>query len=119
MHTSKAYTNEDSHAGGMFNNLDIWTALFQINTVDGAASKGSTDTNANLDVWKLQFDKKDCQNGTVRCECAPHSLSQQGVWVPFGHPNPQKSPLTAPKIVCEKFLNMSISSIQLDFFNSI
>ena len=40
-----------------------------------------------------------------------HSLSQQGVWVSFGHPNPQRSPLRTPKYFCESFLKMSISSI--------
>ena len=40
-----------------------------------------------------------------------HSLSQQGVWVSFGHPNPLKVPLRIPTFFCEEFLKMSISSI--------
>ena len=41
-----------------------------------------------------------------------HSLSQQGVWVYFGHPNPQRSLLRTPKYLYESYLEMSISSMQ-------
>ena len=37
-----------------------------------------------------------------------HSLSQQGVRVFFGHPNPQKSPFRTYKIFCKKFVKMAI-----------
>ena len=46
-----------------------------------------------------------------------HSLTQQGVWPSFGHPNPQKSPFTTPKIFCKEFLKLSISSTSFHFFH--
>ena len=45
------------------------------------------------------------------------SLSQQGVLVSFGHPNPQNSPFRTPKIFRGKILKTSISNIYLDFFH--
>ena len=46
-----------------------------------------------------------------------HSLSQQGAWVSFGHPNTTKSPLRTHTFFSELFLKMSFSSISLDFFH--
>ena len=41
-----------------------------------------------------------------------HGLSQQGVWAPFGHPNPQKSPLLrTPKLFVRNFFKCQFSSI--------
>ena len=48
-----------------------------------------------------------------------HSLSQQGVWVSFGHPNPQKSPHRTPK--CH-FLNCQVfhlNVIPMTFYKDI
>ena len=39
-----------------------------------------------------------------------HSLSQQGVWASFGHPNPQKSPLRTPNFFVSKFLKYQIQA---------
>ena len=35
----------------------------------------------------------------------------------FGHPNPQKAPLRTPRFFCEEFLQMSISSIIIEYFH--
>ena len=35
----------------------------------------------------------------------------------FEHPNPQKAPIRTPKIFCEEFRKMSISSIIIKFFH--
>ena len=54
------------------------------------------------------------------CYCiVPFSLSQQGIWVSFGHPNPQKSHFRTPKIFYEEFIKMSISSIYKIHLNVI
>ena len=45
-----------------------------------------------------------------------HSLSQQGIWASFVHPNPHKSPLRTPTHFGEYFFRMSILSIKLNNF---
>ena len=47
-----------------------------------------------------------------------HSLSQQGIWASFIHPNPKNHPIpSVHPLFCEKFPKMSIISIQLSFFH--
>ena len=89
---------------------------------DEKASTSSEMENTNQinkDKWKeflgdengmlsLCSHKKDLLSG----QC----LSQQGVWVSFGRPNPQKSPFRTLKIFCRGFLKISISSIYFNFF---
>ena len=55
-----------------------------------------------------------------RCAIHPYtlSLSQQGVWASFGHPNPQKISLSTLKDYVRNFLIIDFKHI-MDFFTSI
>ena len=44
-------------------------------------------------------------------------LASRASCLSFRHPNPQKSTFRTPNIFCEEFLEMSISSIHLNFFH--
>ena len=47
-----------------------------------------------------------------------HGLSQQGVWVLFGHPNPQKSSLRTSKFICEEsFLKIVDFKLKIELFH--
>ena len=48
-----------------------------------------------------------------------HSLSQKGVWVPFGQPNPQKSSFRTPNCFGSNFLKCQFQAWNWILFNSI
>ena len=69
---------------------------------------------------QLQYSQISTLQGRVKTHSAldttqiglKHSLSQQGVWVLFGHRNPtghwKKTLLRTPKFFCAEFLEMLI-----------
>ena len=59
-----------------------------------------------------QFSEDKARSGVRSFK---HSLSRLGVWALFRLPNPQKLPFRTPRIICEEFLKMSISCINLNF----
>ena len=77
----------------------------------------SSRMNTSYYAGKRQSPSAPVADSSLAENRAHNSLSQQDAWASFGHPNPQKSPFRPPKNVCREFLNMTISSIQLNFFH--